>query len=144
MWVIYSLGATLLLALMSLVFKKLGNDGVPAGLLLCYLFAMLTVFSIGWLKYQGTPLHISPSALLWIAGAAVASFFGNLCVVNSLNLAPNPGYASAIEASKALIVVVASVWLFSSEFSFTKGLGALCCVIGVVLLSLPVKTPQGP
>ncbi len=78
--------------------------------------------------------------MLWIAGAALTSFLGNLCAVNAINLAPNPGYASAIEASKAALVVLLSVLLFASDFSFLKGLGVMCCTIGVVMLVWPSET----
>jgi uncharacterized membrane protein len=136
MWIVYSLGAMGFLAAMTLMFVPPGRAGVPPSVVLFYLFLCACVLNIGYVKYQRTPLNVSWNAMLWIAGAALASFLGNLCALNAINLAPNPGYASAIEASKAPVVVLFSIWLFASHFSVLKGLGALLCAVGVALISL--------
>jgi uncharacterized membrane protein len=136
MWIAYSLGAMGFLAVMTLMFVPPGRAGVQPSVVLFYLFLCACVLNFGYVKYQRTPLTVSCSAMLWIVGAAMASFLGNLCALNAINLAPNPGYASAIEASKAPVVVILSVWLFASHFSLIKGLGALLCAVGVALLSL--------
>jgi len=136
MWIVYSLGAMVFLAAMTLMFVPPGRAGVHPSVVLFYLFLLACLFNFGYLKFQQTSLNVSWNALLWIVGAAMASFLGNLCALNAINLAPNPGYASAIEASKAPVVVLLSVWLFASHFSLMKGLGALFCAVGVALLSL--------
>jgi hypothetical protein len=136
MWVAYSLAATGFLAAMTLMFVPPGRAGVHPSVLLFYLFLYACVFYFAYAKYQGISLHVSGTSMAWILGAAIVSFLGNLCVLFAINTAPNPGYASAIEASKAPIVVILSVFLFASHFSFTKGLGALLCAIGVALLGL--------
>jgi uncharacterized membrane protein len=136
MWVVYSLGAMGFLAAMTLMFVPPGRAGVQPSVVLFYLFLFVCAINFAYVKYQGTSLAVPRNAMLWIVGAALASFVGNLCALNAINVAPNPGYASAIEASKAPVVVLFSVWLFASHFSFLKGLGALLCAIGVALLSL--------
>jgi hypothetical protein len=136
MWIVYSLGAMGFLAAMTLMFVPPGRAGVQPSVVLFYLLLLACLLSFGYLKYQRMSLDVSWNALLWIGGAALASFFGNLCALNAINLAPNPGYASAIEASKAPVVVLFSVWLFASHFSLLKGLGALFCAVGVALISL--------
>lgn len=35
--------------------------------------------------------------------------------------APNPGFVCAIEAAKAPVMMLASLWLFTSHFSTLKG-----------------------
>lgn len=136
MWIVYSLAAMGFLAAMTLMFVPPGRAGVPPSVVLFYLFLLACLINIGSIQFQGTSLKVSWNAMLWIAGAALASFLGNLCALKAINLAPNPGYASAIEASKAPIVVLLSVWLFASNFSLLKGLGALLCAVGVALISL--------
>jgi hypothetical protein len=136
MWIVYSLGAMGFLAAMTLMFVPPGRAGVPPSVVLFYLFLCACVLNFGFIKFQRTSLDVSWNAMLWIGGAALASFLGNLCALNAINLAPNPGYASAIEASKAPVVVLLSVWLFASHFSLLKGLGVLLCAIGVALISL--------
>jgi uncharacterized membrane protein len=136
MWIAYSFGAMAFLAVMTLMFIPPGRAGVNPSVTLFYLFLCACLFIFGCLKVQGTSLHVSRTALVWILGAAIMSFLGNLCALRAITLAPNPGYASAIEASKAPVVMLLSVWLFASHFSTIKGLGALLCAIGVALLSL--------
>lgn len=136
MWIVYSLGAMGFLAAMTLMFVPAGRAGVPPSVVLFYLFLFACLLDLGYLKCQGTPLNVSRSAMIWIVGAALTSFLGNVCALKAINLAPNPGYASAIEASKAPVVVLLSIWLFASHFSLQKGLGALLCALGVALLSL--------
>jgi uncharacterized membrane protein len=136
MWIVFSIGAMGFLAAMTLMFVPPGRAGVHPSVVLFYLFLCACLFTFGYLTFQRTALDVSWNALLWIVGAALASFLGNLCALKAINLAPNPGYASAIEASKAPVVVLLSVWLFASHFSLVKGLGALFCAIGVALLSL--------
>jgi hypothetical protein len=136
MWIVASLGAMGFLAAMTLMFVPPGRAGVPASVVLFHLFLLACLLNFGYLQLQGIPLKVSWNLWPWIVGAALTSFLGNLCALKAINLAPNPGYASAIEASKAPVVVLFSVWLFASHFSYVKGLGVLCCAIGVALLSL--------
>lgn len=136
MWIVYSLGAMGFLAAMTLMFVPPGRAGVQPSVVLFWLFLCACAFTFGYLTFQRTSFGVSWNAMLWIVGAALASFLGNLCALKAINLAPNPGYASAIEASKAPVVVLFSVWLFASHFSLVKGLGALLCAAGVALLSL--------
>ena len=136
MWIAYSLGAMVFLAAMTLMFVPLGRAGVSPSVVLFYLFLFVCIFSLGHIKLRGMSLNVSWNAMLWIVGASLTSFLGNYCALKAIFLAPNPGYASAIEASKALVVVLLSVWFFAAHFSWLKGLGALCCSIGVALLAL--------
>jgi uncharacterized membrane protein len=136
MWVMLSLGAMSVLAAMTLVFVKLGRDGVPSSIILFYLFVFASIINFGYLKVLKTPLQVSGNALLWILVTAILSFMGNMLVLQSFKTAPNPGYASAIEASKAAVIMLLSIWLFSSQITITKGLGVILCTIGVALISL--------
>jgi uncharacterized membrane protein len=124
------------LAAMTLMFLPPMRAGAQPSVVLFYLFLLACLFNVGYLKLQQTSLHVSGSAMRWIVGAAMASFVGNLCALKAFNLAPNPGYASAIEASKAPVVALLSIWLFASHFSLLKGLGVLFCAIGVALIGL--------
>jgi uncharacterized membrane protein len=136
MWVALSFGSMAFLATMMLMIVPPGRAGVQPSVVLFYLFLMASVINFGYLKYQGTSLQISGNALLWVAGAALTSFLGNFLYFKAINIAPNPGYACAIEASKAPVVALLSILLFASHFSILKGLGVLCCAVGVALISL--------
>jgi hypothetical protein len=136
MWIVLSLGSMLFLAAMMLMIVPPGRAGVPASVLLFYLLLMACLFNLSYLGYQGTSLRLPMSTMGWMVGAALASFLGNFCYIAAINIAPNPGFACAIESAKAPVVMLASIWLFASDFSTLKGLGVLCCAIGVALISL--------
>jgi len=136
MWIILSFGGMGLMAAMLLLFVPAGRAGVNPAVVLFYCTTIASACSFIYLKLQRIPLRVSRTALLWMLCAAVAGFLGNLCYLMAIFIAPNPGYPGAIEGSKMLIVTLASVWLFASHFSLRKGLGALCCAIGVALICL--------
>jgi hypothetical protein len=136
MWIVLSLATMGLMATMLLFLIHLGRVGVEPSIVLLYLFAAGCAFNFVYLKVMGTPLHLSATAVPWILGAAAASFFGNLCGLMAMKLAPNPGYPVAIEGSKMVVVTLLSIWLFAAHFSAVKGLGALFCAIGVALICL--------
>jgi hypothetical protein len=135
-WIALSLATMTMMAAMLLMLIQLGRIGVEPALVLFYLFGAVCLLSFAYLKFLGRPLYLPGSAVPWIVGAAGACFFGNLCGLKAMNLAPNPGYPTAIEGAKMLVVVLASIGLFAAEFSLMKGLGVLCCAIGVALLCL--------
>jgi uncharacterized membrane protein len=136
MWIGLSFAAMGLLASMLLLVVPPGRAGVPAAVVVFYIFAVAACLTFLYLKSQGISIRMPGSAVAWVGAAALASFLGNLCFFKAMQVAPNPGYPGAIEGSKMLLVTVLSVWLFSAHFSLLKGLGALCCAIGVALMCI--------
>jgi uncharacterized membrane protein len=136
MWIVLSFGAMGLLATMLLLIATVGRTGVQASVMLFYIFAMGAVLDFAYLKFQGVSMRLPYAAAVWIACAALASFLGNFCYFKAMQAAPNPGYPAAIEGCKMLLVTVFSVWLFAAQFSYIKGLGAICCAVGVALICL--------
>lgn len=106
MWVVLSAGAMLFLAVMMLMIVPPGRAGVHPSVVLFYLLLLASLFNLGYLGHQGTSLRIPGSALLWVVGAALASFVGNFSYIAAINVAPNPGYACAIESMKAPVVML--------------------------------------
>ena len=136
MWIALSLATMGLLAVFLLLIVPPGRAGVDPSVVLFYVFAGASLLNFAYLMLGGIPLHVPETPLLWIVCASVASFFGNLCILAAMRLAPNPGYPIAIEGSKMLVVMLASVWLFNADLSLLKGMGALCCATGVALICL--------
>jgi hypothetical protein len=136
MWIGLSFAAMGFLAAMLLLVVPPGRAGVPAPVVVFYIFALAAVFNFAYLKFQGLSIRLSGSAAMWITAAALASFVGNACFFKAMQVAPNPGYPGAIEGCKMLVVTLLSVWLFAAHFSLLKGLGALCCALGVALMCI--------
>jgi hypothetical protein len=136
MWIAMSLAAMGLMAAMLLLLSGLNRLGLDQSITLLCLFPLIFLFNIVYVLVAETPLRLPTTASAWLllAGAALASFLGNLYCLKAMNLAPNPGYPVAIQGANVLIVTLVSLWLFASPFSYLKGLGVLCCVIGVALI----------
>jgi drug/metabolite transporter (DMT)-like permease len=126
------------MAVMLLLINGAVNKGAPESLVLFYVFAGGALCSFFYLLTQKTSFLVPPDTLLLIVCAPIASFIANFWYFKGMHLAPNAGYAAAIEGCKALLVTIAAIWLFKgSSLSCQKVLGVLCCVIGVALISLP-------
>ena len=136
MWIGLSFAAMGLLATMLLLVVPPGRAGVQAPVVVFYIFALGALFNLMYLKLQGVSIRLPGNAVAWIVAAALASFLGNACFFKAMQVAPNPGYPGAIEGCKMLVVTLLSVCLFAAHFSILKGVGALCCAIGVALICL--------
>jgi uncharacterized membrane protein len=138
MWIGLSLAAMAMMAGMTLLFKQLVRIGVDPSVVLLCLFLVMIVINLGYMKIAGAPIQLPRSAAPWllIVLAAFASFFGNLCSLKAIHVAPNAGYPTAIASLQMVVVTLASIWLFAAEFSLLKGLGVLCCAIGTALICL--------
>lgn len=121
-----------------LLYKKVGLMGVDSKQLLFYyyLFALPLMFAILFISERPFSLSISKTALLLLLLAGLVGVLGNLFIVQSIKLAPNPGYSLAISGANVLLVTIFSVFLFNSEFSIVKWLGVIMTVAGIFLLNL--------
>jgi uncharacterized membrane protein len=135
-WIALSLAAMGLMAGMYMLLSGLNRLGLDQSITLLCLFPLILLFNGLYLCLTGTPLRLPTSVPAWLllAGAALASFLGNLYCLRAMKLAPNPGYPLAIQGCSVLIVTVVSLWLFASQLSIVKGVGVLLCTIGVVLI----------
>lgn len=136
MWIALSLGGMGLLAAMLLLFVPAYHAGVDPAIILFYVWSVGSLSIFAYIKLRGISICVPQKTVTWLIGVVVTGFLGNVCYLMAMSLAPNPGYPGAIEGSKMLVVTLASVWLFAAKFSWLKGLGALCCAIGVALICL--------
>lgn len=136
MWIVLSFATMSLMATMLLLFVAIGRAGVVPSVALFYILALALLFNFVYLKAMGTPLAVPRNAIPLIVCAALASFLGNLSGMQAMNLAPNAGYAVAIESSKVVAVALLSIWLFAAQFSLLKGLGVVLCTVGTALICL--------
>jgi drug/metabolite transporter (DMT)-like permease len=136
MWLIYSAIAALSFAAMQTLFKQLTRMGLPAAVILVFVFGFSMLLFATHLGVQRQPVEVSGRALAVLAAAAAFSYVGNLYMVRALDQAPNAGYAMAIIGLQALPVLAASVVFFGAELTLVKGVGVLLSVAGVGLLML--------
>lgn len=136
MWIIHSLGAMGLLAVMLLLLKQAGQLGCHPITSLFYVFLIGSLITFVYASVTRTSLLPEGNALVFIALSAGASFAGNLLYFHALQTAPNPGYPAAIEGGKAFLVVLAACVLFGAKLSLLKAGGTVLCLAGVILLCL--------
>lgn len=139
MWIFYATFAMLCFAGMQLLFKQLTRMGLVSPVILAFVFGAGTLLYLAHLAVTRPAVAVSPRVLAMLGAAALFSYGGNLYMVRALGEAPNPGYAMAIVGVQAVVVTVASIVLFGSEFSWPKALGVALSVIGVALLTLDAR-----
>ena len=139
MWIFYAMFAMLCFAGMQLLFKQLTRVGLSSPVLLAFVFGIGTLLYLTHLTVTRPPVAVSPRLLAMLGAAALFSYCGNLYMVRALGEAPNPGYAMAIVGVQAVVVTLASIVLFGSEFSWLKALGVALSVLGVALLTLDAR-----
>ena len=136
MWIVYATFAMLCFAGMQLLFKQLTRLGLTSPVILAFVFGAGTLLYLAHIAVTRPPVLVSPRAIAMLGAASIFSYAGNLYMVRALGEAPNPGYAMAIVGVQAVVVTVASIILFGSEFSWLKAAGVALSVIGVALLTL--------
>lgn len=132
-WVLYAFLSMFGVAFIHLGFKFVGNRLNPSVLLLYTIMIQGTIYAVFIYKNKFS-LKLSLPLLFILISMAVVASAANVFQVKSINLAPNPGYVSAIGSSAIILVTMASIFLFSSELTLLKTLGILLTVIGVILV----------
>jgi drug/metabolite transporter (DMT)-like permease len=136
MWALYATFAMFCFAGMQLLFKQLTRMGLASPVILVFVFGFGALLYLAHVGIAQAPLAVGGRAAGLLGAAAVCSYAGNLYMVRALGQAPNPGYAMAIVGLQALVVTVASIPLYGSDFSWTTALGVALSVVGVGLLTL--------
>ncbi len=133
-WVPLSLLAGLSLAVHSLAMAKLTKNGLDLGRINLNVFFWVFIF-IGLQQIvSGNGYKLPPTQLLYIFIAAVGAFaiihFSLLAIAS----APNPGYVSGLTSLSAIVVAIASVFLFDAHLSVSKFVGIVLSLIGIYLI----------
>ena len=135
-WFWYAVIGMVLLSVMFLFITKVNKLGVRSELvyvlpsIFAVLFGLIYIFSVK------IPFVVPKSAWIFIVLAGLFALLGNLLMFKSLSLAPNPGYSLAIISADVVLVAVASVFIFKSEFTLIKAIGTGLAVLGIILLGL--------
>lgn len=137
-WFFYALLAMVFFSGMILIFKKLMLLGLDTPRILLGVF-------IGGAVLYGLHLFSSPGRNLvsltpFIIGliilAAMLSYAGNLLHLKSMEIAPNPGFATGVVSLQAILITLGAWLLFQSSLSATKVAGLVLAMVALVLLAL--------
>jgi drug/metabolite transporter (DMT)-like permease len=136
-WFVGSIIGMLLLSVMFLAFKKIGQMGTSSYTIIIFEFLVGSLLLILFVSLSGINFIPSDStvwALLILVGILGAA--GNVFLTNGINAAPNPGYALAIVNANIILVTIASFFLFHSEITPIKGLAVVLISVGIIILGL--------
>ena len=134
-WFLYSLGAMISFSGMTLMVRKLAST-IHGGVLAMLMLATVTFLYAVSLFIKKVPISLTREQIGFIILAALFSFVGNVCDVESIRMAPNPGYASAVKGGQMVIITIAAYFLFSGVTISIKGLVGIAFVLsGVIILA---------
>jgi uncharacterized membrane protein len=133
-WFIYAIIAMFAFSVNFLLIKKILNLGIRSEIVLMYIFGISALVILIFSVSTKTTINITGYIFLFILLAAIFAIIGNVFLFKSIGISPNPGYALAVSGVHILLVAIASVFIFKSDFSLVKGLGTILAVVGIILL----------
>jgi uncharacterized membrane protein len=141
-WYIYSAASAILFTGMVLIVRKLGNKGFSSKQILTFLLGFAL---IGFLLLNGSKLFQISNAenfstfLVVVIISSVFYTIGNFADFTAMIKSPNPGYATATKSSNVILITLLSVLIFGSSLTWSKLLGAIIVMAGVILLVIDRK-----
>ena len=135
-WFKLSIVNAVFISIVVLLVKRALNEGISTWVWLMYFYAFNAILLAVYLKSKKQIKKVSKLLLTLLISAAVLGILGNVLLINAIKIAPNPGYVSAVTSTQIILVAIASIFLFKSEFTFKKGIGTFLVVLGVILLGL--------
>jgi len=135
-WFVYAIAGMISLGIMTLIFKQLLDKESKPELILAFVFGLGMVFYLIQMLIAKTQVKVSWTVFLLLVLAAFLSYIGNLFVLKSLGLTPNPGYTMAIVGLNAIFITLASLFLFGSKITLVKIAGVVCALLGLMLLAI--------
>jgi uncharacterized membrane protein len=134
MWIFQSIITMICITCLYLIYKSLGSAGVSTSILLTYfhLFGLPYYFIHSKLNSNSFKLNIHSIGLIILA--ATIGYISNICHLEAIKNAPNPGYCSAIVDGKLLMITILSIFLFNSHVSYRSLSGIIICIIGMILI----------
>ncbi len=139
-WQATSLIAMLCFSVSLLLFRVIGAR-VSADVLLAHLFVLGSIAYLVHVTLAGRSLAIPWSWWGLIVAAAAVCYVGNLCQVEALTRAPNPGQALAIINASVVVVALIAVPLFAAPLGGWRLLGIGLCLAGIIVTCLADGSP---
>ena len=135
-WFLFALASLFFFTAITLIQKHLLNLGITPMTFGLYLmgFSFLAFIIATFIFKQ--QLTIPSSWIFWLIILGVLSLGGTLTAAYSFQQAPNPSYTQAIIAADAVTVLIGSILIFNSEFTWLKVLGVALTIIGVIIIGI--------
>lgn len=135
-WFLLGLLAMIGFTVTFLLVRKIADLGLKSEVFLFYYFAIAAIVMLVYAGSKHFDLTLTRSLFILLLICAVFGALANVFLVKAISTSPNPGYALAVSGIHILLVAVASLFLFHSEFTLVKGIGTILAVIGIILLGI--------
>src|SRR3989344_4959223 len=135
-WFPLALLALFFFAAITLIQKHLLNQGIHPIIFGLYLMGFSFIAFLIAAIFMKQSFAVPKSWVFWLAILGIIALLGNLAATYSFQKVPNAGYTQAIISASAIVVLVASIFLFNSEFSWLQALGVMLTIIGVIIIGL--------
>lgn len=135
-WTAYSIMTLFSLGFMILCFKQLTLMKIDSVIINMYVFGLTFIGFLVFALLRKADFSMPKAAIVIIVLASVLALVGNYYNIKGLADAPNPAYHLSIAFTRLLLVAIAAVFLFKSDFNWLNFAGVLVTMIGVVLVSV--------
>jgi len=135
LWIIYAFVAMLCLTVMVLIETKVTRIESSSILINMYIFGLAFIGFL-FLALRGGRLTMPSTAIYLLVIVAVIAVAMNFFAIESLRLAPNPGYPKTIKALSAVLVTLFAVVFLGSKLTMIKFISVLVTILGIVMLIL--------
>ncbi len=135
-WFTYGILSAVFFAAMLLIVKRILQLGVTPIPLYFSICILLSIGFGGWMRYSGHTLRLDPTIIGLLVAAAIFSLFANYFQITAIDIAPNPGYATALTATQIIFITVASALLLGTAIGPAQFIGVVLVVAGVALISV--------
>lgn len=132
-WVIYAFVGFIAYFFTNFLFKFVASENPLVVALILYAAAAISMLVILLPKMD---FAIGGRSIAIAALIGIASVVGTVFAIKSINLAPNPGYSTAIFSANFVLLTIVSVWAFGSSLSLVQGAGVALTFVGLLLISL--------
>jgi len=135
-WFILALIAMISFTILFLILKKIADFGINSAVIYFYTSILAALVALIYIFGSNLRLNVNTYSLFLLIIVGIIAFIGNVFLIESLKVAPNPGYSLAVIAMNNVLVAIISVFVFKSEITLIKGFGILLAIIGTILLGL--------
>jgi len=135
MWYILAIIAALLSSIMVLGIKYATTKGFDPAFILFLSFSTSALMALLHINISKVTLKFDWKVISLILCTGILSYIANLLLTRSIRISPNPGYSQAIMSGNIILISVLSYFIFHSDFSLRKIIGAAVCILGITIIS---------
>ena len=133
-WIIYTFGAFFAFGFLSLASTYLGKQGLASTVINFYICLIVTIAFIIQIYIKKIKLSFDKKSIGVFIGASIPASFFHFCLMQGYQVAPNPGYISAVNVASISVLTVLYRVFFKDTLNLKKMVGVFGILIGLIIL----------